>query len=102
MIDLYTLRALQEVEQAKRTVERFVGAMDGVYESPGEVYRKALKRLGHDTKALREFDDTNAAEAAFMALPGNKKVSQRRMAADSATTTRLKEMFPNYDRLGRV
>lgn len=102
MIDYDTLRELQDIERAKRAVAPFAGAMDGTYESPGEVYRKALKRLGCDTRGLREFDDTNTAEAIFTALPGNKKAPQRKMAADSATTTRLKEMFPNYNRLGNV
>jgi hypothetical protein len=99
MVDVDTLRALQEVEAAKRECER-VGkiAMDGIYTSRGAVFRECLQKLGHDTSALPKWDNTNVAESIFRAA-GGKTLPQRRMAADAATVRRISEMFPNANRL---
>lgn len=96
------VRRIQEIELAKRECTRATGmAMDGVYVTPGAVYRDALKRLNHDTSGIRRFDDTNVAQTIFRALPGTKAKPQHRMAADAATVSRIGEMFPNANRLVR-
>lgn len=91
------VRKIQEIEQAKKACARFVGAMDGVFTSPGEVYRAALKQMGHNTAAIARFDETNVARAVLEALPANK----RQLAVDSATLAARSTMFPNANRLRR-
>jgi hypothetical protein len=95
------VRRIQEIELAKRECEPVVGmALDGIYGTPGAVYRDALKRLGHQTNGLRKFDDdTNVAQTIFRALPGRKAMPQRRMAADAATLKARAEMFPHGGRV---
>jgi hypothetical protein len=94
------VRKIQEIELAKQECARVTGmALDGVYVTPGAVYRDALKRLNHDTSGIRRFDDTNVAQTIFRALPGKKTVPQRRMAADAATLKTRAEMFPNGGRV---
>jgi triphosphoribosyl-dephospho-CoA synthetase len=98
MIDRFTLRAMQAIEKARREVEPFAGAMDGIYTSPGQVYRVALKKMGHDVSELRGFDDTNASETAFQVLR-TAKTAPRRVVTDEKTVAARAERFPHGSRL---
>jgi hypothetical protein len=82
---------LRKVKMAQDVVRGVVGEVEG--DSAGQVYRIALKRLGHDIRGL----DEAAAIAMWPTLRHHDR--RGRVAMDSAQTAEYKARFPGIDAL---
>jgi hypothetical protein len=92
------VRGVQRYEAARREVAPYVGDVGYICDSADEVYKAALKRLGHD---VREIKAEGVATAMWPALKNKKPAQSRAVAMDAKATERREQMFPHGARLVR-
>jgi 8-oxo-dGTP pyrophosphatase MutT (NUDIX family) len=94
------LRVAREIREAERAVRSRVGDIVVACDSAEEVYATALKTLGVKTEGIHP--------SAFKAIldttpiPGDKKTTTPRIAADSSITSDYAKRFPGASRIGQA
>lgn len=96
------LQNQRDIRTAEKTVQPYVGVLEGAFDSAEQVYRTTLDMLGVDHKAVK---DPAALPVILKAqpLPGAKKAAAEPViAADEAAMASYDKMFPQAAKIGAL